>query len=503
MPTTTRPRFSHNWVSYAGMAIAALAFVSFVFLLLFHALGGAIHAPYAGLVIFILVPSFLILGLLLIPVGMFFEWRRWKRNKPPSIGEYPQLDLNDPQHRKMLLAFATVALIFVFLSVYGSYRAYRYTESVSFCGMLCHRVMQPEYVSHEESAHARVRCVDCHVGPGAAYFFSTKVQGVIQIYDVVTHTYPQPIPAPISALRPAREICEQCHWPAKFFGGQERAIVHFLPDKQNTAWTIALLLKVGGAGVYRPEARGIHWHVGPHTRLEYLAIDRQRQNIPWVRYTDLSTGNSTVYRAPDAPPDSKIDPSDVRIMDCMDCHDRPTHIFRSPNDLMNRLMIAGYVDPGLPDAKQTGVTLLAKKYKAKEEALAAIAGGWSAYYRTKYPDLARERQESISHSAAMIQTAYRQNFFPYMKVRWDTYLDNIGHLNSLGCYRCHDGEHKSPDGRVVGKDCRQCHAIVRQGTAEKMEYASGPEGLAFQHPTDIQGLWRMMNCSQCHSGALP
>ena len=103
----------------------------------------------------------------------------------------------------------------------------------------------------------------------------------------------------------------------------------------------------------------------------------------------------------------------------------------------------------------------------------------------------------------MIQTAYRQNFFPYMKVRWDTYLDNIGHLNSLGCYRCHDGEHKSPDGRVVGKDCRQCHAIVRQGTAEKMEYASGPEGLAFQHPTDIQGLWRMMNCSQCHSGALP
>jgi hypothetical protein len=503
VPTTSRRSFRHNWISYVGAVTAILAFAAFVFLLIFHALGGAVHAPYAGLVIFILIPAFLIFGLLLIPVGMLFEWWRWKRHKAPSIPEYPELDLNNPRHRRAVLIFGTVSLVLVFLSVYGSYQALQYTESVAFCGTLCHRVMQPEYVSHKYSAHARVRCVDCHVGPGAGAFFRSKMQGVVQVYDVATHSYPRPIPFPIINLRPARAICEQCHWPEKFFGAQEIKTVHFLPDKQNTRWVISLLLKVGGGGPWNPGARGIHWHVGRYTRIEFIATEEQLQTIPWVRYVDLRTGKATVYTASGAPPADQIPASKIHTMDCMDCHDRPTHIFRSPSDLVNRAMAAGYIDPALPGVKNVGATLLAENYGSTQVALKAIAHGMNSYYTKNYPEVARERSAQLSAAVSWLQAAYRENFFPYMKVRWDTYADNIGHLNSLGCYRCHDGLHKSPDGHVIGKNCTKCHTIIQQGTPGKMSFSTEPEGLAFQHPESIGGLWQTMNCSDCHTGVAP
>ncbi len=493
MPAAHRS-FFHNWISYAGLAVAALAFIAFVFLFLFHTFGGAVHAPYAGLVIFILVPAFLIFGLLVALAGMLVEWVRWKRNKPPSIPAFPVLDLNNRQHRRALLALGTGALILVFLSVYGSYRAFQYTESVAFCGTLCHRVMQPEYVSHADSAHARVRCVECHVGPGAQWFFRTKVEGVVQLYLVLTNTYPRPIPFPIVKLRPARAICEQCHWPAKFFGGRELRTVHFLPDAQNTRWEIALLLKVGGGGQWNPGGRGIHWHVGPETRIDYAATSKQLQNIPWVKYTDLKTGRTVVYTVPGAPSANKISTLEVHTLDCIGCHDRPTHIFRSPSDLLNRAMAAGYVDPALPNVKSAAVALLAKTYSSTDAALKAITDGMKSHYP--------QNAEALK-AASSLQALYRENFFPYMKVRWDTYADNIGHLNSPGCYRCHDGLHRSSGGRVIANDCTKCHTITQQGTPGKMSYSTQAEGLPFRHPVNVGGLWQTMACDQCHSGTTP
>jgi hypothetical protein len=492
-------RLYRNWVSYAGVVIAVLAFVVFGFLLIFQALGAGIRAPYAGLVIFILVPAVLLAGLLLIPVGMFFEWWRWKRNKPPSMGLYPKLDLNDPGDRKAVLYVATATLVLVFCSVYGSYRAYEYTESVSFCGTLCHREMQPEYVTHNDSPHARVRCVECHVGPGAEWFVRSKEEGIRQIYEVVTNSVPRPIPAPIERLRPARAICEQCHWPAVFVGDKEVPRIHFLPDKQNTRWTIALLLKVGGSSPWNPQSLGIHWHVASNIRVEYIATDKARQNIPWVRRIDLKTGRTTTFATSGAPSQEEMARSQIRTMDCMDCHDRPTHIFRSPSNLLNRAMAAGYIAPSLPDVKSVGVSVLAKKYDSREAAFQQISSGMQSHY----PDLARARKPVFSAAVSRLQQVYQDNFFPYMKVRWDTYFDNIGHMDSLGCYRCHDGLHKSSSGEVVGKECTKCHTIIREGTPEKMSYSSEPQGLPFQHPVSISGLWQVMSCNQCHTGAVP
>jgi NapC/NirT cytochrome c family, N-terminal region len=503
MPETTGRRFYHNWISYAGTVLAVLAFISFVFLLMFHSLGGAVHAPYGGLVTFIVVPAFLILGLLFIPLGMVFEWWRWKRHKPPSIGAYPKIDLNLPRHRRVLGFISIVTLILVFLSVFGSYKTYQYTESVAFCGTLCHGVMQPEYVSHEVSPHARVRCVDCHVGPGAEGFFQSKLQGTVQLYEIVTRMVPRPIPVPVSVLRPVRVACEQCHWPAKFFGAEELKTVHYLPDKQNTEWDITLLLKVGGGGPWNPQAKGIHWHVGPHTRIEYIATDRQSQIIPWVRYTDLETGKALVYTMQKGSFSGSIKASGVRTMDCVDCHDRPTHIYNSPSFLMNSAMAAGYVDPSLPDVKRLGVQLLAAKYDSQQAATVAIATGVEFYYRKNYPRIAEAKAPAIARAVNKLQVIYRENFFPYMKVRWDTYVDNIGHLNSLGCYRCHDGLHKTSGGEMIGRECTKCHTIIEQGTPGKMAYSVGPEGLTFQHPENIGGVWQMLDCNQCHTGATP
>ena len=496
-------RLYHNWLSYAGVAIAVLSFVAFGFLLIFQALGAGVQAPYAGLVIFILVPAVLLAGLLLIPVGMFFEWWRRKRNKPPSMDLYPKLDLNDQGDRKAVFFVATVTLFLVFLSVYGSYRAYQYTESVAFCGTLCHREMQPEYVTHDDSPHARVRCVECHVGPGAEWFIRSKEEGIRQVYQVATNTVPRPIPAPIERLRPARAICEQCHWPAVFIGDKEIPTVHFLPDKQNTRWTITLLLKVGGSSRWRPQSPGIHWHVASHIRVEYIATDQYRQNIPWVRRIDLRTGQTTTFSVSGGPSQEEIGRSEIRTMDCIDCHNRPTHILRSPSDLLNRSMAAGYIDASLPDVKSVGVTLLDKKYDSGEAALQQIASGMASYYRDHYPDLAREKKPLISAAVSWLQEVYRENSFPYMKVRWDTYADNIGHLDSVGCFRCHDGLHKSSSGEVVGKECTKCHIILQQGTTGNMSFSSEPQGLAFQHPESIGDLWKAMNCSDCHTGAIP
>lgn len=497
------PKLFRNWISYAGAALAILAFISFIFLLVFHALGGGINAPYGGLVIFIFVPAFLVLGLLLIPIGMFFEWLRWKRHKPPSIGAFPIFNMNISHTRNVVGMFGMVTLVIVFFSVYGSYESYQDTESVAFCGTVCHSTMQPEFVSHTISDHARVRCVDCHIGPGAQGFVQSKLQGLVQLRDIVTRSVPKPIPLPLRVLRPVRASCEGCHWPAKFYGPQELRTVHYLPDKENTEWDITLLLNVGGGGPWNPEAKGIHWHVGPYTRIEYFATDQQLQNIPWVRYVNLKTGKEMVFTTESSSLTKAIDSSEVHTMDCVDCHDRPTHVYNTPSFLMNIAISAGYVDPGLPDVKSEGVKLLAAEYDSQNAGAEAIANGIESYYQKNYPQIAKNKAAAIAEAARQLQLVYRQNFFPYMKVRWDTYPDNIGHLDSSGCFRCHDGLHKAADGEVIPNDCTECHTISAQGTRGKMEYSAEPEGLKFKHPEDIAGVWQTLPCNQCHTGTAP
>jgi nitrate/TMAO reductase-like tetraheme cytochrome c subunit len=493
------PGVLHNWTSYVGAAIAALAFIAIVFLFVLSSVSGN-QAPYAGLVIFVALPTVMLGGLLLVPIGMLTEWRHLRVTGQRSIPRFPVVDLNQPAQRNATVLFAVVSMLVLFLSVFGSFQAYESTESVAFCGATCHLPMEPEYTTYENSPHARVRCVDCHVGPGANWYVKSKLSGLYQVYAVLFDKFPRPIPGTIESLRPAQHTCEQCHWPAKFFGSQQMRRVHYLSDEQNTPWEVNLLIRIGGTEPFGQQGQGIHWHMNIANRIEYIATDPDRQNIPWVRVTDDETGVSTVYTAADgALSDQEIAAAEVRVMDCMDCHNRPSHILLSPQASLDRALQLGEIDASLPFIVKQGIELLKADYPSLPAALHAIRQGLVDYYDAEHPALLASRRADVQRAATALQQIYRQNFFPAMKARWDVYPDNIGHKNFPGCMRCHDGSHQSADGRVVSRECRTCHAIVGQGGPREMKFSMQPEGLPFEHPGDVGDAWEGMQCTDCHA----
>lgn len=494
------PALLHNWVSYGGTAIAILAFIAIGFLLILNLFSGG-QAPYAGLVIFILLPAVMLGGLFLVPVGMVIEWRQRRRTGRHSIPRFPVIDVNQPQQRNAAIIFAVVTLVVLFLSVFGSFRAYEATESVAFCGATCHQPMEPEYTTYRNSPHARVRCVDCHVGSGADWYVKSKLSGLYQLYAVAFDKYPRPIPGTIESLRPAQQTCEQCHWPAKFFGSQQMRMVHYLSDEQNTRWEISLLVKTGGTEPFGQQGRGIHWHMNIDNRIEYIATDKDRQQIPWIRATNKATGESTVYASTDKPLSSEqIAAAEVRVMDCMDCHNRPSHILRSPREALDRALELGEIDASLPSIMQTGIRLLKADYPSVPAALDAIQSGVMGYYGEHHPALLETRRDDLTRAVSALQQIYRQNFFPVMKSRWDAYPTNIGHLAFPGCMRCHDGSHTSADGKVISRACGTCHTIVGQGRTGAVKVSMQLDGLEFEHPEDVGDALETMQCTDCHSG---
>jgi len=395
----------------------------------------------------------------------------------------------------------TVAgFLLLLMTTLGSYRAYEFTESVLFCGKTCHSIMQPEYTAYQESPHAKVRCVQCHIGPGASWFVKSKLSGAYQVYATLVDKYPRPIPVPIENLRPARETCEQCHWPAKFFGEAERDFYHYLPDEKNSLWKIRMLVKIGGGNPDAGEVGGIHWHMAIANKIEYIASDHGRQVIPWIRLTDRQ-GKVTIYQSTDSPPKpEQIAAATPRVMDCIDCHNRPTHIYHSPVDAVDLALYAGRIDPSIPEIKEQTVWALTKKYASRSEASRGISETLEAAYRSKYPKYAGANAARIAQAVAETQRIYAENFFPAMKVEWSVYPDNLGHWDFPGCDRCHDGDHKSADGKTIPQACDTCHTIIAQGPAGKLE--SDLNGLPFKHPVDIDAAWKEMTCSDCHGGDL-
>lgn len=484
----------HNWVSYIGTSIIIVGVLVFAVLTAYHTIGGgALVEPYGDLVIFFLPPAFISLGIALVLIGMWIQWVWWRRHKPLSFARYPDWNLNLPAERKALLCIAIGAVIISVPAIYGSGQAYVYTDAVPFCGAVCHS-MTPEYTTYQRSPHAHVTCAQCHVEPGATGYLASKLRGMTELVETLQNKYPRPIPAPVTALHTIQGNCEECHWPSNFFGAREVHQVHFLFDEQNTRWEIDLSVPVGGGTPAEDSETGVHWHVA--NKVEYVASDPGRQNIPWVRSVNQKTGMAEVYTSqPSAAP-----PGEIRTMECVDCHNRPTHIFHSPDQSVDAALADGRVDPSLPFIKQQGVAALVASYPDREKAMRGIDSTLRGYYRASYPQVYAAKQPAIEAAIGYLQNTYDQNFFPSMKVQWDTYPTNDGHFGSAGCFRCHDGQHKSVGGRVIPSDCETCHRILRQGKAGSVQFATGPKGLAFDHPVDIGGIWASQPCSSCHTG---
>ena len=487
-----------NPISLIGAALALVALISVVFLFLLDMMSEH-STPYLGILAYMVSPGFLIVGLFLILAGMLYDRRHRLKHAGPDASRYMRIDFGDPGQRGAVAFFLTFLVVFVMMSAVGSYRAYEFTDSVQFCGQLCHSVMNPEFTAYRLSPHARVACVDCHVGAGATWYVRSKLSGARQVYATTFKTFPRPIPTPVHNLRPAQETCEQCHWPRKFYGAQLKVFTHYASDEKNTVRQIRILIKTGGGDPSTGAPSGIHWHMNIDNEITYVATDDKRQAIPYVHVKDLQ-GRVTEYFAKDSNLSKEQIASAVkRRMDCVDCHNRPTHIYVPPDQAVDQSLTAHRLDSSLPFVKQTAVSALTNTYKTTDEAMEGIATEVHKFYSSKYPDLEKTKEIEIRNTIAELQRIYRSTTFPEMKLDWKTHVNNIGHFYFLGCFRCHDGQHVSPDGKVITKDCNTCHTVLSQREGDTPVVAS--EGMPFQHPVDLGDL-TAVNCSDCHTGGV-
>jgi len=497
------PSSTQNWLSLIGATIALISLFMIIFLFVIATVFHQQHS-YLGLIVYILLPGVLITGLLLIPIGMFLTYRKRKRTGEEKIPDWPKIDLNDIRYRNAFFIFAVGTTIFLFLSAVGSYEAFHFTESVEFCGSICHSVMNPEYTAYQHSPHARVSCVDCHVGSGADWYIRSKLSGLYQVYAVLANVYPRPIPTPVKNLRPARETCEQCHWPEKFYAQKLRLERHYLNDENNTRWDIRLKIKIGADHSALGLTEGIHWHINPDVRIEYIASDEKYEEIPWVRYTNKKTNKIVIYQDEDNPaPDSLINAQNTRTMDCMDCHNRPSHSYKPPAFFINEAITAGDIPVELPEIKSVAVEICAEEFPSTDSAMTYIEQTISAHYESNYPEIYAAQQPMIRKAISGFQEYYRQNIFPEMKVRWSAYPNHIGHMEFNGCFRCHNDTHISENGEKIGMDCNLCHTIEAQGENDNLIAAAFGESLEFKHPVDIGEAWKETLCTDCHTGLNP
>ncbi|NEW83339.1 MAG: cytochrome C [Mariniphaga sp.] len=492
------PKSTKNLLTIAG---ATISIVSLLIIALLFMISTLIESDnsYLGIFIYMALPALMVFGLILIPIGMIRAKRQEKR-KVEGAPEYPLWDFNKPSTRNAAAIFLIGTICLAILSSIGSFQAFHITESNEFCGKLCHETMKPEYTAYQNSPHSRVRCVECHVGSGAGWYVRSKATGLYQVYAVLTNQIPRPIETPIQNLRPAMETCEHCHWPQKFYDRKQKNIISYLADETTSAWNVHLQMKTSASNSAQGLAQGIHWHINPDVKIEYMASARNRDKIPWVKYTNLKTNEVTIFEDSD----NKLSPAqhdslELRKMDCIDCHNRPSHNYKAPQNFIDELITAGKIPHELPDVKMMAMNILYQDYSTTDSAMLAIKTQVHEYYTTMYPKLVEPKKKEIEQTISGIQEGYGQNFFPEMGVKWTVHANHIGHMETEGCFRCHNDRHKSESGKVISRDCNLCHEIVAQGTDTAMQISSSFKPLDFKHPVEINDEWKTKLCSECHA----
>jgi nitrate/TMAO reductase-like tetraheme cytochrome c subunit len=379
-----------------------------------------------------------------------FNWLR--RFFFPPVGS--------PRWRRVL-PYAILGVLTIIVLAGANY-GWEYTNSPAFCGTACH-TMPPEYTAYQISPHARVACVDCHLGRDTfTLTFGRKAGDLRHVIFYLGKNYEVPIYA--TSMRPASASCEKCHWPEKFSNDKVRSIQRFSTDDKNSATQIALVMHTGGGSSRVGLGRGIHWHIesAGGSKVEFYSTDPLKQTIPYVRVTD-ATGKVTEYFDTEAqlPRDqiqAAIQKGELKQMDCIDCHNRVTHNFRTPASAIDQAMGFKQIDPAIPAIKSKGLDIFGGKYKSIDEALAAF-DSLNNFYQTKYPDYASKNANTINAAITQFKTLYQESVFPGMEVNWDTHPDNLGHREFPGCFRCHDGKHVADSGTTVRLECNVCHSL--------------------------------------------
>ena len=437
---------TRHWLSLLGVALVTTAGISWLFVLPLQ-IRGHVDNPYIGIIVFLILPIIFFAGLVLIPIGVYLSKRRIRQGLVEA-----EFDRRAAVKR-LAWFFGITTLVNLLIGTQITYRAVAHMETPQFCGATCH-TMHPQFAAYQNSPHSRVECVECHVAPGAAGWISSKAAGTRQLFEMVLNTYPRPIPSALESNRlvPARETCENCHWPEAFGGARLRVISKYAEDEANTRTQTVLMMMVGGG-----KFGGIHGaHVGPGVHIRFAASDAARQTIPWVEYRNTTTGEVRTFVSSDSAADSaKALPK--YEMQCVDCHNRPTHTFDMPDRAMDKALALGDIAVTLPYIKKKGVEALKASYNSNEEAGEKLPGSIIGFYQQNYPDLYTRRSQDINQAAQAVLAIYNRNVFPGMKVTWGTYANNLGHTDFPGCFRCHDGSHTTADGKSIIQDCNACH----------------------------------------------
>lgn len=447
-------------VSIVGVGLTTVSAILFLTLFAIEELGGNPHGAYTGIIAFVLLPAVFVFGLLLMPIGVWrvreADRRRAARGEGPPLA--PVIDLNVPRTRGILTVVGAFSILNIVILATGTYKGLELMESTEFCGDACHSVMNPEHSTHSRSAHSRVRCTQCHIGPGAKWFVKSKLAGSWQLLAMTLDIYPRPIHTPVETLRPARETCEQCHWPTRFVGERLKVITRYQEDEVNTEKKTVLMLKVGGTLSGR--SRGIHWHVDPKNEVRFRS-DRKRKYVKEIVFT-LADGTSHLYTNRVPPPQDVPIVEEWRTMDCVDCHNRPTHVYQRPKDEMDRALSVGELDRRLPFIRREGLRILRLPYSTIEEAESGIRKELFAFYEKQAPELVRDEPKRLDDAASVLATIYKQNVFPEMKVTWDTYPSLRDHEDDGGCFRCHNSDLQSAQGKKISQKCDLCHTTLAE-----------------------------------------
>lgn len=362
----------------------------------------------------------------------------------------------------LTLVIGVVAALFIALLL-GGVLTWEYTNSSEFCASACHEVHPEETVAYSDSYHAKVKCVECHMGRLPVLKAAlVKATHMSHLWSMITGDYERPMES--HSMRPATHSCERCHWPEAFHDDRLRVINRYETDEKSTKISTRLVLHTGGGSARREGgARGIHWHV--ENELRYIATDAQKLNIPWLEVTH-GDGSTTTYTDVTNPLSPKeIASGEKRVMDCMDCHNRVGHPFEVPEEAVDLAINFGHIDSELPYAKAWAMRLLSYDYATREQA-DKLAEATREAYRQDYPMFFATHREAVARSEKVMKELLYRIKFRHPEISWRSFPDHSSHKNFPGCFRCHDGKHFSAEGDSVRLHCNICHdvpVVLREG----------------------------------------
>ena len=458
-----------NWTGTVGVALATSSFLLFVFFELLQ-IAGILTNSYVGLISYMALPALFLLGLILVPLG----WWQFRRATGRSTSELLTQRFPDDMTKAKRLGSSLVAMIalltvvnILFIGIGGA-RMLHFMDSPKFCGTACHSVMEPEWVAYQNSPHAHVRCVDCHVGEGAQALLDAKLNGLWQVVSATFDLYERPIPTPVRQLRPARETCEKCHWPDKFYGDRIKTFPTFGFDQESTPRHTTLALKVGSGS---DDSQGtIHWHIAEANEVRYQAADETRRTMNWVEIKRGEEFHRYTNRLANAAQAPEPGHSEARSMDCVDCHNRATHIYEEPEQAVDNALAAGRISRDLPFAKKVGFGALTGRYGVtKDDGLKGIENEVRGYYLRQKHEV-RVNLADVDLMVTELQTIYSRNIFPGMKVEWNSYPSQLGHKNDTGCFRCHNRDMVDEAGVSIPYDCTLCHSILAMDSVTEFQF---------------------------------